>query len=122
MSTTSLNLDIDAGTDYYVNTTYVDYITNLPKPLAGYSAVMELRYTWDDLRVLQTLSTANGRVVLGATSGVITAHFLPADTSPNQQLPYQWDRAVYDLIITDPNGVKTKLLKGFINIIGTVTY
>lgn len=120
MSGTVLNLDIDAGTDHYVNTTYVDFITNLPKNLTGYSALLEVKYEWEDPRVLLTLSSSNGRILLGGVAGTITIHFTPADTTPSSQT-YKWDRAVYDLIVTDNNTIKTKLLKGFINVVGTVS-
>ena len=122
MATSILNLDIEAGVDFYFDAQYTDYTTNLPKDLTGYHATMELRYEWDDPRILLVLSDVNNGILLGGITGVLTTHFTPAMTNPNQQTPYSWDRAVYDLIITDINGVKTKLLKGFVNVSGTVSY
>jgi hypothetical protein len=57
---------------------------------------------------------------MGGPLGTITVAFLPADTNPNQQTTF-WTRGVYDLFITDSNGIKIKLLKGFVNVVGSVS-
>lgn len=121
MSVTIVNLDIDSGTDFYLDTIYTDYTTNLPKNITGYSALIQVRDTYDNPQVLLTLSSSNGRILLGGVSGTIVARFLPGDTNPIKQ-SFPWTRAVYDLVIIDPNGIRTKLLKGFINVVGTCSY
>lgn len=121
MSVTVVNIDIDAGTDFYLDTTYTDYTTNLPKDLTGYSALIELRSTYNDPRVFLRLSTDNGRILLGGAEGTIIARFLPEDTNPIKQ-SFPWTRAVYDLVVIDPNGIRVKLLKGFVNVVGTCSY
>lgn len=118
MAGTVLNLDIDSGTDYYLDTFYVDYTTNLPKDTTGCSVLVQVRSAWNDPYPYLTLSSNNGRILLGGTDGTILVRFTPEDTTPSYQ-NIKWSRGVYDLVITDPNGYRTKLLKGFINIIGT---
>ena len=115
---TILNLDIDAGTDYYLDTYYADYTTNLPKDTTGYTAIMEIKSGAEAKYPYLTLSSDDGRILLGGVDGTILIRFAPEDTNPNLQ-PTRWNRAVYDLVLTDVNGYRTKLLKGFINVIGT---
>ena len=119
MSTSILNFSIDAGTTYYLEAEYLDNITNLPNDLTGYTAVLDVRYSYGDARILLSLSTFNGRILLD-TLGNIMVSFLPEDTNPSLQTPYAWTNGVYNLVLTDPNGVVIKLLSGIINVLGTV--
>lgn len=121
MAVTVLNLTIDAGMHYYLDTIYTDYQTNLPRDLGGYSALLELRPSEYDPRVLLRLSNDNGRILLGGVDGTIIARFFPEDTLPYTQTPYAWSRAFYDLVITDPSGIKIKLLKGFVEVAGSIS-
>ena len=114
-----LNLDIDVGTDFYIDTSYEDNITKLPMDLTGYSALMELRPSWNDNTLLLTLSSGNGKILLGGVDGTILVHFSPADTA--QPAGVYWDRAVYDLILTDNNNISFKLISGMINLVGVVS-
>ena len=120
MSVIILNLDIDAGTDFFVDTSYLDYTTNLPKDLTGYTAILAVRSSYTDPNPYLVLTNGNNRILLGGTQGTIISHFIPSDTDPSQQ-PIAWRRAVYDLIIVDTNGLITKLMSGMINVIGTVS-
>lgn len=121
MSVLVLNLDIDSGCHYYLNTIYTDNTTNLPRDITNYHATLEVRSEWDSPTILLTKSDGAGSILMGGPLGTITVAFLPGDTDPNQQTPTFWTRGVYDLVITDSNGIKIKLLKGFVNIIGSVS-
>ena len=120
MSSSVLNLEIDSMTDYYLDTIYNDYVTNLPINLSGYTATLDVRLAYNDPTLLVSLSSGNGRILLG-NDGTILAHFIPADTDPSKQ-PVNWIHAVYDLVLWDPNGIKIKLLNGMIDVVGTSTY
>lgn len=119
MAVTKLNLSIDSGTDYFLSATYDDYLTGLPRDLTGYSAVLTVRPAFNDPNILLTLSTTLNTILIGGIGGSIVVHFTPAMTDPMQQT-IPWDRGVYDMIITDPNGIVTKLLSGYIILTGTV--
>lgn len=118
MSINTVNLDIDVATDYYIETLYEDDLTKLPMDLTGYSAIMKIRPSWDDPVVFQTLSSNNGRIMLGGITGKILVHLLPEDTDPSN---IAWTRAVYDIVLTDSNGIIFKLVSGMINLIGTAS-
>lgn len=114
------NIEIEETMDYTLSLTYRDETTNLPVDLTGYSAELELRPNFGSPSSLLTLSTDNGRIVLGGDSGAIDATFLPIDTDQSQ-LYTAWSRAAYDLVLTDPTGKKKKILKGFITISRTAS-
>lgn len=111
---------IDAGTDYFLETTYVDYVTNLPINITGYTADLKVRPFRESPVLLLEMSTANGRILLNGPSGGVTAHFLPADTAPASQIT-AWNEGVYDLLLTDPNGIVVRLLRGKVIVLGTVS-
>lgn len=117
MAITVLNISIDAGTDYFLNATRADYTTNLPVDITGYQALLEVRTDILSSYPLLVLSTSNGRILLSGPDGNILVRFAPEDTTSG----VYWTRGVYDLILTDTNGIRTKLLTGFINVIGSVS-
>jgi hypothetical protein len=121
MSSSILNLEIDSMTDYYLDTIYEDYVTNLPINITGYTATLTVRASYNDPTILLSLSNSNGRILLGGADGTILAHFLPIDTNPSLQT-VPWTTAVYDLLLVDLNGIVIKLVSGMINVVGTVTY
>jgi len=120
MSVTINNIDLDAGCDFFLETVYLDYTTNLPKDITGYTAILAVRDSYMQPNPYLVLTNGNGRIVLGGPSGTIIAHFIPGDTDPSQQAT-AWTKAVYDLILVDKNGIVTKLMSGRINVIGTVS-
>ena len=120
MTATIRNLDIDAGMDFLVDTVYSDYITGLPIDITGYSALLEVKPEYPDPRVLISLSSDAGQILLGGKDGTILVKFSAADTTPSLQ-PFFWVKASYDLVLTSPTGSKTKVLGGFVNLIGTVS-
>ena len=81
--------------------------TSTPVNLTGYSAVMQIRQTPQSTTAYYTGSTANGNIVLGGTAGTITLT-IPATTTS----AFTWVRGVYDMTLTSPTGVVTRLLQG----------
>jgi hypothetical protein len=107
------NIEIEQGTSYSLSLTYTDDHTGLPKDLTGYTARLAVKPIAGLPPVIDLLSTGT-QLVLGGVTGNITAYFAPSDSSGQT-----WSQAPYDLVLTDPLGVKTKILKGILTILPT---
>ena len=79
-----------------------------PVDVTGYTADMQIRQTIASSTILYEASTANGAIVMGTTDGTITLT-IPATDTAN----FTWNRGVYDLNMTSPTGVVTRLLQGY---------
>ena len=88
----------------------------LPVNLTGCSAEMHIRDNVDSETILLTLSTANGRLVLGGIAGTIAPIIQSADTSL-----ITWSKGVYDVRITFPSGNVEYLVGGPVAAIKKVT-
>ena len=84
--------------------------------LGGWAAKMQLRKTVDDQNVILELSTENGRIALGATTGVIALSVTDEDTALLTPGTY-----VYDLLMSAPDGSKTRLIEGSVLVKAGVT-
>lgn len=86
--------------------------------LAGCTVRMQVRATADSPTVLLELSTANGRIVLTPTSGIIDLRVEANDTDG-----LTFTSAVYDLKVEFPgaNGNEYRLLEGIIKVTPGVT-
>ena len=111
-----INVSINAGTNYVLPLQWVNLSTNLPFDLSGYSSKLQVRASYTDPIILLEMSTANGRIILGGAQGDIDVVFVPSDT-----LGIAWSKAIYDLLVTSPLGVDTKLCKGEFIVEPTVT-
>lgn len=110
-----INIELEELTDDIFGFTYRDETTGLPIDLTGYSAIAEVRPTFGDPSILLTLSTTNGKIALGGSTGSIDMKFSEMDTTPIQDgIP--WTRAAYDLVIIDTSGNRKKVIKGFITL------
>jgi len=76
--------------------------------LTGYTADMQIRQTITSSTILYEASTGNGAIVMGGTAGTITLTIPAATTAA-----FTWNRGVYDLNLTSPGGVVTRLLQGY---------
>lgn len=86
--------------------------------LSNCTADMMLKITQGVPDVLFELSTANGRIVItDPINGVIQLTISSSDTAT---LPVE--SMVYDLVISFPSGVKTRLIQGSIAVSDGVTY
>lgn len=119
-----LNIDLEQDIDSKVQILYTDDLTNLPVNITGFSAYLTVSYrvgeAWVLLKLVDVLNPAyvagTSGISLGGVSGVIQVDFAAADTKG-----WPWVQAVYDLVLVDLSGVRTKISSGFININGSVT-
>lgn len=79
--------------------------TSDPRDLTDYTALLEIRAMAGDVSPLFTLSTTNGRILLGGAEGTVTLLISDTDTAA-----ITWKRGVYDLTITAPLGGDTDVL------------
>ena len=84
--------------------------------LTGYTADMQFRVSPYATSILYEASTANGAIVLGGATGTITIT-IPAVTTTG----FTFRQAVYDLKMTSPGGVVTRLLAGSVTVSPEVT-
>lgn len=101
---TKLNLTMEKGASFFKRLTWRNKARR-PIDITGYSAVFEIREN-STSPVLLSGSTANGKVTLGGTTGVITINFSESDIAA---LPVS---VAYRLTMTTPAGVKSVLVEG----------
>ena len=84
--------------------------------LTGYTAAMQVRIRVYSTEAVDTLTSENGRLVIEASEGRITAKFPHelTETYPAQTL-------VYDIEITSAENEKTRILQGKIIVSAEVT-
>ena len=113
---TAQNLTIDQGADWYVNFTYyTDATQTTPVNLTGYTAALQLRSEPYDSTSALSLATGSGITITGAT-GFIAVHATASQTGAIQSGYYY-----YDLEITSPTGIVTRLVQGQITVTPQVT-
>lgn len=86
-----------------------------PIDLTGYSARMQGRRSASSPDVLMEFSTELGSIVLGGVDGTIDLRLSAQETSAIEK------GGVYDLELTSPGGVVTRLLEGTFEISREVT-
>lgn len=111
----SLDITIEQGSDLDITMTWRDSNSALID-LTGYSAEMDIRDTVESVAVLFELSTVNSRIVLGGVLGTIQLLITAAESTA-----FTFTTGVYDLELTDPLGVVTRLIKGNVVIDPDVT-
>ncbi|MFG6197722.1 hypothetical protein [Nonomuraea sp. JJY05] len=85
--------------------------------LTGYSARMDIRPCTGSATLLHHLdTTAGGGIVIDGPAGVVQLRIPAAATRT-----FGWDRAVYDLLLTSPDGDETRLLEGPVTVKPGVT-
>jgi len=75
--------------------------------VSGYSANMVVRNSPNSPSAIVTLSSANGRILVGTTDGKFTLQLTATQTGALAAGQY-----VYDLEVTSPSGKVTRLLEG----------
>lgn len=106
---------INQGTDLTVPLVLTD-ATGEPVDLEGYTAAMQIRTLIDSMTAVDTLTTANGRILLEATQGKLTLKFPNAVT---EEYPAQ--NLFYDIEITSSGGEITRILQGKVSVSPEVT-
>jgi hypothetical protein len=108
------NWNIDQGMSFDFVLEYTDNL-NAPIDITGCTAKLQARDISSSQKLSFTLSVGDGITVDGP-NGKLTVHATPAKT---KELPFP--KSEYDLVLTDTNGNKEKLLKGFLALSRTVT-
>jgi len=84
--------------------------------LTGYTAELQIRSSATSSTVVQSLTTANGKLVITGAQGKVTISMTPAET---QALTLR--RYVYDLRVVSGTGTATRLIEGSIQVSPEVT-
>jgi hypothetical protein len=106
----AFNFTILQGRTFNYSFTWTDGSGN-PVDLTGYTAQMYCRYNLTDTTPFLQLTTSNGGIALGGTSGTIT---LSASTSTTSALTA--GIGVYDLELISGSGIANSLLVGTITV------
>lgn len=110
----NVSLDIHQNASFNQSFVWKTGVDQTPVNLTGCSAVMEIRDSKDTL--ILTLSTLNGKIVLGTTDGKVEIKLSKTDTSSLVEGNYS-----YDLMIDFTNGDRKKLLEGLVSVQPSVT-
>ena len=109
------NFEVDQNTTFTLTVDYEDNGGN-PINLTGSSAKMQVRDSKGGQKLAFTLTSPSGGITIDGPNGKLTIKMTPTQTS---KLFYP--KSEYDLMITDSNLNKTKLLEGFITLSRSVT-
>lgn len=117
MTASKLNLSIEQGATFRTTITWQTGSPLAPVNLTGASAELQIRADYGQ-PLLKQLDTTNGGITLGGAAGTIALYISATDT-----LAMTFDRAIYDLFITLPNGGDaTKLVMGNVTVAQAVTH
>jgi hypothetical protein len=112
------NFAISEGADFSITMTWTAGSPAAPVNLTGWTAHLQIRSTYADYggTIYADLTNANGGLVLGGSAGTIQV-VMPA----SQTTALGFDRAVYDLKLTNPGGSVTRLIQGTVTFSREVT-
>ena len=106
---------INQGADWYINFVYEDTSTSTPINITNYTAALQLRSLPSDATAALSLTTGAGITITGA-SGLVAVHATAAQTGAIDAGYYY-----YDLEITSPTNIVTRLVQGQILVSAQVT-
>ena len=109
------NWEVDQNTTYIFEAIYKDPDGD-PIDLTGASAKMQVRDTKGGTKLAFTLTSPSGGITIDAPNGKLTVKMTPTQTN---KLFYP--KSSYDIMITDSNLNKIKLLEGFLTLSRSVT-
>ena len=89
---------------------------NLPVPITGYTAQMQIRETLESDTVIAELSTSNGRIQIDTVNSTISM-YMPASLTAT----FNFDSAVYSMELTDNSGGTFQFLNGSISLVKEIT-
>ncbi len=98
----------------YTSAGIVEY--NVPVPLAGYTAQMQIRETIDATTPIIELTTANNGILINTSESTIMINITASQTRA-----FTFATAVYSLELTDSSGVVTSFLTGNLTLVPEVT-
>ena len=109
------NFEVDQNATFSFIIEYKDNNGN-PIDLDGSSAKLQVRDTAGGSKLGFSLTSPNGGIIIDEPNGKLTIKMTPTQTS---KLFYP--KSSYDIMVTDSNLNKTKLLEGFITLSRSVT-
>jgi hypothetical protein len=109
------NFEVDQNTTFSFIVEYKDN-NGLPIDLTGASAKLQVRDTKGGSKLAFTLTSPAGGITITPLLGKLTIKMTPTQTS---KLFYP--KSSYDIMITDSNTNKIKLLEGFLTLSRSVT-
>ena len=109
------NILVDQGSTYTLAVTYKDS-TGAAINLTGYTAAMQLRLDYDSATAALSLSSPSNGIVITGASGLVSITM-----SATQTAALSADTFLYDLEITSPTSVKTRLIQGVVVVSAEVT-
>src|SRR5690606_40539994 len=102
--------------DFNVEIIYQEGEPPVTVDLSGYSAKLQVRRTFDTPVILQ-LSTDDGTIVMNSTAPNIVLKF-PNDVTSRMTV---YSDLIYDLEMTSPTGLKSRVMQGKFSISREVT-
>jgi len=109
------NTVIDQGADWYITFIY-ENPNGTPVNITNYTAALQVRTSPLAKTAVLTLTTSNAGLTITGNSGTVNAHATAAQTTDITNGKY-----AYDLEITSPSGVVTRLVQGTIEVSPQVT-
>ena len=98
-------VEIDQGADWFLNVTY-EQPAGTPVNITNYTSALQLRSLPTDATAVLSLATGSGITITGAT-GLVAIRATATQTRAIDEGIYY-----YDLEITSPAGVVTRLVQG----------
>lgn len=115
MMAVTFNTTIDQGADWYITFVY-ENPDGTPVNITNYTAALQMRTSPLAKTAVLTLTTSNAGLTITGNSGTINAHATNVQTSAITNGKY-----AYDLEITSPSGVVTRLVQGTVEVSPQVT-
>ncbi|NCV08151.1 MAG: hypothetical protein EBW12_05975 [Actinobacteria bacterium] len=109
------NWEVDQNTTFTFTVEYKDNSGN-PIDITGASAKMQVRDTKGGSKLAFSLTSPSGGITIDGPNGKLTIKITPTQTN---KLFYP--KSSYDIMLTDSNLNKTKLLEGFMTLSRSVT-
>lgn len=111
MSAYSINLQVEKNANFDTTLTIADEDNGLPLNLTGFTAEAKMKRSF-----ASTTSHAMSVEFVDRLSGVIRLSLTPQQSSVLTAKRY-----VYDVVITSPSGVKTRVVEGIVEVSPGVT-
>jgi hypothetical protein len=109
------NFEVDQNATFSFIVEYKDN-NGLPINLTGATAKMQVRDQKGGTKLAFSLTSPSGGIVIDPTNGKLTIKMTPTQTS---KLFYP--KSSYDIMVTDSNANKIKLLEGYMTLSRSVT-
>ena len=104
------NTVIDQGADWYINFTYKNP-NGTPVNITGYSAALQIRTSPLAATAVLTLTSPSGGITITGATGLLACHATALQTSDITNGKYS-----YDIEITSPTGIVTRLVQGTVQV------